>query len=704
MFLKRLLALTLFAALAVMPPCVLRAQWQRLPDPPGAIALNFAQTSSGIIVAGTNNGVWLSSDHMSSWSSAGMQGRAVPVIVSLQDSAGNNVLYATDDSLLYRSSDLGTTWNSIVSPFRGGMLTYGNELIVWNFQDTANCVSSTFDGILWTSLGTAPPIGTEGFTLGVGAGTIIGAEQGSGIWSMPLSGGSWTQIPYPGDSEPNCLQVSDSMIVVGENIIYYSTDLGQTWITPANKGLSTINEGIVSFAMMNGTIIANCNYGIVRSDDSAKTWTSVFGTGGYPNYHDGVYGEGDGAEINFVDGSFVSGEAGGIFRSTDGVSWQFASHGMTYYSVGDIATLADTLFACVNGAVFQSTTQGQTWNDEAQLENVSNFTNVKGILFALTNNNLLWRYSNGNWKSSACPADLALAMVDSTLFGCRWDELLISHDTGATWRQVLSGNQIDWLQYIYAFGDTLFALPNVGQAGWPLYSSIDHGNSWKFVDTFPTQGGFFDMPAAQDSSDLLIYNYRMMNFSTDHGFDWLTIDNHDATFIKTWNNQFFVGLTSYFGLSDAEPNWCGLFKLRGSELVQILPDTATSTMQGFAADDQFAYISTASKGIWATDVSNPSLSVKASRPNISTSPQIYPNHFTQSTQITFTSQAAGYAEVSIMNMLGVEVARLFSGELGAGEHSFTWDADKNACATQGAYECLVRMNGQVETLPVVLMR
>jgi hypothetical protein len=85
------------------------------------------------------------------------------------------------------------------------------------------------------------------------------------------------------------------------------------------------------------------------------------------------------------------------------------------------------------------------------------------------------------------------------------------------------------------------------------------------------------------------------------------------------------------------------------------------------------------------------------------SEQMYPNPFSQSTQITFTSQAAGYAEVSIVNMLGVEVARLFSGELGAGEHSFTWDAGKDACTT-GTYECLVRMNGRVETLPVVLMR
>ena len=53
----------------------------------------------------------------------------------------------------------------------------------------------------------------------------------------------------------------------------------------------------------------------------------------------------------------------------------------------------------------------------------------------------------------------------------------------------------------------------------------------------------------------------------------------------------------------------------------------------------------------------------------------------------------------IVNMLGVEVARLFSGELGAGEHSFLWGNPMEL--TDGVYECLVRMNGQVETVPVV---
>ncbi len=81
---------------------------------------------------------------------------------------------------------------------------------------------------------------------------------------------------------------------------------------------------------------------------------------------------------------------------------------------------------------------------------------------------------------------------------------------------------------------------------------------------------------------------------------------------------------------------------------------------------------------------------------------IYPNPFAQSTQITFNSQTAGYADVSIINLLGVEVARLFSGELGAGEHSFMWSNPTGL--PDGVYECLVRMNGSVETLPMLMMR
>jgi len=77
----------------------------------------------------------------------------------------------------------------------------------------------------------------------------------------------------------------------------------------------------------------------------------------------------------------------------------------------------------------------------------------------------------------------------------------------------------------------------------------------------------------------------------------------------------------------------------------------------------------------------------------------FPNPFTQSTQITFTFPDAGYADISIVNLLGEQVARVFSGELDAGQHSFTFS--NTAALPEGMYECLVRMNGHVETLPVV---
>jgi hypothetical protein len=80
----------------------------------------------------------------------------------------------------------------------------------------------------------------------------------------------------------------------------------------------------------------------------------------------------------------------------------------------------------------------------------------------------------------------------------------------------------------------------------------------------------------------------------------------------------------------------------------------------------------------------------------------FPNPFSQSTKISFTPQSSGYAEISIFNQLGVEVARLFSGELDAGEqYNFIWNNPTGL--PDGAYECMIRMNGQTAKLPIVLL-
>jgi DNA-binding beta-propeller fold protein YncE len=79
----------------------------------------------------------------------------------------------------------------------------------------------------------------------------------------------------------------------------------------------------------------------------------------------------------------------------------------------------------------------------------------------------------------------------------------------------------------------------------------------------------------------------------------------------------------------------------------------------------------------------------------------YPNPFLNSTSISFTTPERGPVQVTIVNLLGTEVARVFSGELEAGKRTFTWDARG---MPPGIYWCEVRMNGNVERAAVLKSR
>jgi flagellar hook assembly protein FlgD len=78
---------------------------------------------------------------------------------------------------------------------------------------------------------------------------------------------------------------------------------------------------------------------------------------------------------------------------------------------------------------------------------------------------------------------------------------------------------------------------------------------------------------------------------------------------------------------------------------------------------------------------------------------IYPNPLTQSTKISFTLPESGEADVTIVNLLGSEVARLFSGTLSAGAHSFEWDAGQ---ASAGTYFCALRTINGVQRVALVV--
>ena len=101
-----------------------------------------------------------------------------------------------------------------------------------------------------------------------------------------------------------------------------------------------------------------------------------------------------------------------------------------------------------------------------------------------------------------------------------------------------------------------------------------------------------------------------------------------------------------------------------------------------------------------TFVKLPSSSGVAPVPNASANLRVYPNPFTQSATISITSAESGVARVTVVNLLGEEVARVFEGALTSGEHSFLWS--KPAGLPNGMYECIVQMNGSTQQIPMIV--
>jgi hypothetical protein len=189
--------------------------------------------------------------------------------------------------------------------------------------------------------------------------------------------------------------------------------------------------------------------------------------------------------------------------------------------------------------------------------------------------------------------------------------------------------------------------------------------------------------------------------SSDSGLSWANISNglpYDefstgggVTSLLSVDEKLFAG--SEFGIYLSTNN--------GNSWTNETSGLTNTKIQGLAFQDGFLFAATAGSGVWRRSLSDFGISTVAQTPSSPPQIQSYPNPFTQSTTITFSSQDEGYADVTVVNLLGEQVARIFSGELAAGEHSFSWDASGMA---PGMYECIVRVNGNVQRVSMICSR
>lgn len=358
-------------------------------------------------------------------------------------------------------------------------------------------------------------------------------------------------------------------------------------------------------------------------------------------------------------------DSGLYVSSDDGTSW--TPSGLAGKQVRALAAIGATLFAGTSdqigdGAVYRSTNNGASWIATTGISTAVMCLAVRGTtlfagtatgsgIFASSNNGATWNSETATGGATI----LALAVSGSNIFAGTDQGMFVSSNNGTGWEAINSGLiQSDWVYALAVSGANLFAATSEG-----VCLTTNNGTTWSVINSNSGVKGWFAQGMAASGSNVFAGTDSGVFLSTNIGSSWTSVSMG-----ATDTNVALLGVLG-------SALYCGTYKTGGA--------------------------------IWHRPLSEMiSTSAVADRPVMAASTaQAYPNPFSENTTVRFTTTERGLEQVSVVNLLGVEVARLFEGEMEAGEHSFEWDGKDQP---RGAYFALIRTSNAVRRISLTLIR
>lgn len=469
-----------------------------------------------------------------------------------------NVYAGTNGGGVFRSSDLGVTWN----PINSG-LSYHNvrSLSIVGGNIYAGTVEggifiSKNKGESWTPINTGLNITVVGIIVGNGSTLFIATDKG--IYRSLNNGSSWNPVNkgLP-NTQITALAINGSNLFAGiyGGGLFLSTDNGTNWksinlpltdntlislisfgpiilagtyegiLRSADNGANWMNVEpnvfVNSFMVKDSTILAGSllrDGGVFRSADNGITWQKVHlgSSSNNPSIH----------AMAVVQNNLLAGGAG-LFRSIDeGINWNKISTGLAPGIMNSIVISPTGSIYASGDVSYKSNDSGATWSDEDSIMPIKYFDNIRfhpnGTMFAC-GESLLKSTDNGlTWQLCMYLAvnDIAFNSKGDIFVSTGNDFIYKSTDNGNSWQKTNSGLNTPYITAILIDqNDRIFA----GTWDQGLYISKDNGNTWSQSNKGLSTSLIKTITINSDKHIFVGNNWDGLYRSTDNGLNWLNI-------------------------------------------------------------------------------------------------------------------------------------------------------------------------------------